>query len=253
MGSAYLAWKASIETFNAAREREERLRVESSKRNREDSSEQKLALLVAQIAALEAEDAMRAAAALASEEADARDEAEGDDLVTSFRCRSLRSDLLDLRREQDRLRHEIQLLDRTVTLRIQRAREAWQKVASRRLLRGEAPPLPLPGTDDPKGLLAALETLGEGAPKPSKSNEARLVALRREEFERRLSLEERYQAAQDAAKEAREAERVRKEQATAERKAEEERLASVTARNAAEIARREALVSAQREREARSR
>jgi hypothetical protein len=161
---------------------------------RERKPEDRLASVVAQIAAIEADDAASLAARLAAAAEDAFDVATGDELAVACDPASIRTALTEDMAEIGRLRAQIAAIEERAAGRGEVALKAWRALAEQRAAAGRpAPPRPLQDTSA-IGLRLTVEALLQNldarlASAVTWTANGVLPSLRSEEMQLRASIE----------------------------------------------------------------
>lgn len=201
--AAVEAWRAAKAIADAAQKHFAEARAEAEKGRSAGSSlsaETRLALIVAELRWLEAEDVALAAKTTASAALDAAERAEGDALAVAYDLPLVHDELAALLAEEDRLRAALAAASRRCVDRLLALRETEAKWNARRSEAGLPPPERIPqrmtplGHPDPRQTLLSLaRILAEGQAQKSNAEKiARLHRLHREELEIRADLERQH-------------------------------------------------------------
>lgn len=249
--TAVAAWRAARATLVAAQsEAAGKGQFHASAQSRESN----LAFVVAEIARIDAVDAERAAAVAASVALDAAESASGDELARAVDATCLCDALRDLDADEERARAALASAAARRTEIHRSSLDAEKALAARRKNADLPPPVRPPwaaGAVEPKAALAVLESRAAGVLPPAKVSTEKLRSLRGQEQDLRMGIETAHREGLKRKKEREDADReharAKEEQAQRDRQNTEAWRAKVNA----EAQEHEALISAQKDREAR--
>lgn len=235
---AIATWRTAQQRLDAVLTTARRAAVACSN---DPSPETRLAKVVAERKALEAEDDERRARAVASWACDARDLAAAEPAAVACSLELLSADLEAEGKEAARLRAELQRLDARAHVRIAAARSGEATLTAARDLAGEPAPRRLPTASGPlETQLAAAIAAGAV---PAKNHDGRIKSLRQEETSLRVSLEKAHREKEATKRDREEAKAQKSRDEEARRKREHDAAAAWRAKVAAERAERETLAA----------